>query len=595
MRSLSAQAAVAVENARLFNEQERSREEAEALRAVAELLVSPEDLGVALDEVARVAGDLLGAHCGGFAFSDRETLSLPPAEDVELEAARLQILDMLLLTRASEAADAEPLMIDADTLTGDARRFADERGIGRMLIVPLIEEEHTRGMLLLGCPEEEGAFTARQISLADTIGKEVSLALRNAYLFGRERARSANLERIFRISQAVSSSLQITTVLNRVLDVVQKIFTADAVALMRVDAVSRRIETSMARGIKSKELLFFAVDPGEDIPGRVFATMRPQRFDDLREESGPLAELAAEQGLRSLLVVPLVARGRSIGLLNVFAAEPSAFANEDMELLLTFGSQAALAVDTADLYGREHRVASVLQASILPQQLPHIDGLDAHSVYRPGSVEAEIGGDYYDLFKTPDGRVILAIGDVCGQGVRAATKTSMIKYLIRGLATAGLDPSAVLVELNRMASETGESSDIVTAWVGRLDLKRRVLEYASGGHPPSLVTSPDGSVAALEPTGPLLGAVPWAEYDLRLVRLEPGATLLLYTDGVTEARSRGELFGEARMRELAAQGGTAAEVTQRVLSAVNAFVGDSELKDDIAMLAVQLTDIETGA
>jgi serine phosphatase RsbU (regulator of sigma subunit)/HAMP domain-containing protein len=587
-RTFSAQAAVAVNNAHLFYQEQESRHEAEALREVAELLVSPLDLNEALDQVAQIAGDLLDTKCGGFAFTDREALGLHPAEDRELELGRLAVLKMLVERTGDEATD-EPVVINDTTADALTKRLADERGISRMLVVPLLHEQRTSGILLLGCGEEVTGFTDRQIALADTIGKEVSLALENAYLFERERSRASNLERIFRISQAVSSSLQVNTVLNRVLDVVQKIFGADAVSLMRYDSVSRSIETSMARGIQSKEMLFLTAESGHDIPGEVFDSMRPRLYGDLAGEPGRTAELALSQGLRSLMVVPLVARGRSIGLLNVLATEADVFGQEDLDLLMTFAAQAALAVDTAELYGREHRVASVLQASILPERLPYVDGIDAQSVYRPGSGEAEIGGDYYDLFRVPDGRVIVAIGDVCGQGVRAATKTSMIKYLLRGLATAGLDPAVALTELNRMVSDSGESADIVTVWVGRINVEEGLLEYASGGHPPAmlLLAGAEG-VEPLEPTGPLLGAVHSAEYGLGAVRMPVGATLLMYTDGVTEARRGRELFGEARLKAALLEAGSVAAITQRVLAQVSVFTG-GDLHDDVAVLAVRLT------
>jgi serine phosphatase RsbU (regulator of sigma subunit) len=300
--------------------------------------------------------------------------------------------------------------------------------------------------------------------------------------------------------------------------------------------------------------------------------------------------MASAAGFRSLLAVPLLARGHSVGVLSVYSVETDAFSAEDVELVQTFASQAALAIDTARLYGREHRVASVLQASILPEELPIIAGIDVASVYRPSGLESEIGGDYYDLFLAPDGSVVMVIADVVGKGVAAATKTSMIRYAVRGMVAAGLGPGAVLGELNRMVAESGDPSEIVTVWIGFLDRETDVLTWADAGHPPALVLPPGGGTPArLGPTGPLLGGIAGAVYEVGAQPLPPGAIALLYTDGVTEARSGLRFFGEGRVRRALRGGGSPAEVAQRLTAAVDRFAGSS-LRDDAAILVVRRSD-----
>ncbi|MDP2400426.1 MAG: SpoIIE family protein phosphatase, partial [Actinomycetota bacterium] len=425
------------------------------------------------------------------------------------------------------------------------------------------------------------------------LGNELSLALDNAFYFAQARSRAANLETIFRISQAVGSSLQIKVVLNRVLDVVQKIFSADAVSLMEYDENRQMIVTAMARGLISNDILHYECEPGEVVPGRVYSGGEPIKIDDLSLDSGGLPASSLEQGLTSLLSVPLLARGRSLGVLTIFSVQSGAFSDEDMGLLHTFASQAALAIDTADLYGKEHHVASVLQASILPQNLPDFAEIEAASVYLPAGQDAEIGGDYFDLFKAPDGSIVMAIGDVCGKGIEAATKTSMIKFSVRALVAAGLGPAAVLAEVNRMIAETGRTSDIVTLWVGLLDARTGRLRYAHGGHPPAIVRTvvphADGRLAT---TGPLLGALMDAEYDEAVTELRADEIVLLYTDGVTEARRGNKFFGEGRVRRSLTKANTAAEAVDGLLSALDVFV-PGNLRDDAAVLAIRLREQET--
>ncbi len=431
---------------------------------------------------------------------------------------------------------------------------------------------------------------ASDTAVLDAVADEVGLALDNAYLYGRAVTRAANLETVFRISQVVGSSLNVNVVLNRVLDVVQKIFNADAVALLTYDAARRMITSDMARGQVPPAVLDLEVRPGEDVPGYVFASGEPAVFRDLHEDMGGLPAAAAASGLRSLIAVPLLARGHSIGVLIAFSEDVAAFSDEDVSLLRTFASQAALAVDTARMYSREHTIAHRLQRSIRPERLPTFAGLETGTAYVPAAApDAEIGGDFYDMMLSPDGRPFVFIGDVAGKGIEAATKTSMIRYSARALIAAGFSPSAILAELNRLVCATGEPSDIVTLWVGAIEPGERRVDWADGGHPPGLVRHGDGHTQLLGPTGPLLGAIPTAEYEQRSCVLADGDLIVLYTDGVTEARRGNKFFGEERLRESLAEGGSAQDVADRVLGDVRRFVR-GDIRDDVAVLAVMLAE-----
>lgn len=587
IRAFSANAAVAVRNSSLFEHERLSRTEAEALREVAEQIVRPANLEAALEKSAAIAAGLLGMERWSVAVRGRALLGIGPAADARAESDLLRAWS--LVAPRSDGGDAphlEPVAIpDVAEASGLAPLL--EEGVGSALLVPLVQGAAARGVLALLDPTPGRTPTPRQIALAGTIGKELSLAIRNAHLLQQARARAANLETVFRISQAVSSELETSVVLNRVLDVVQKIFTADAVSLMSYDHARRCIATTMARGIANRDLLYFEAAPGVDIPGQVFETRTPASHGDLSRISTPLARLAVAHGFRSLIVVPLLARGRSIGALAVYGRDVDAFSGEDMELLLTFASQAALAIDTAAMYGREHHVASVLQASILPERVVPVPGLTIASFYLPAGSEAEIGGDYYDVFTTRDGRTVVAIGDVCGKGVVAATKTSMIKYALRGLVSAGAGPAEALAELNHLVSMSGDPSDIVTAWLGVLDVPGRRLTYANAGHPPGLLRRSAGGIARLAPTGPLLGAVPDVAFDEETVDLADDDILLLYTDGVTEARRQSRFFGEGRVRRCLRRADGPRRVVDDLLAAVSDF-SQGPLRDDAAALAVQV-------
>jgi GAF domain-containing protein len=594
LSAFSAQAAVAVNTSRLFAHEHTSRREAETLREVAELIASQGDLAESLDRVASLSAALLGMDDCAPVVRGRGELGLASASDPAVERLWLAALSRLRPVSTQGAPSFEPIVVPDAAADPDFAALAPE-GCGSMIMIPLVQGGHARGALVLSSRRTSLHPSSRHLALAGTIGKEVSLALDNALLLQQARTRAVNLETIFRISQAVSSSLQTNVVLNRVLDVVQKIFSAEAVALMDYDPVRRTIATSMARGIANRDLLHLNVLPGEDIAGRVFQSGTPTVYADLADIDSDLARIALAQGLRSMLAVPLRARERSIGLLVVYSRSVDAFSSEDRELLNWFGSQAALAIDTASLYGKEHHVASVLQKSILPDVLPKVPGLRTASFYLPAGAEAEIGGDYYDLFRAPDGRVVLAIGDVCGKGVQAATKTSAIKHSLRGMVATGAGPARALTELNRLVAESGDPADIVTMWFGFLDLGSGELRWADGGHPPALLRrAGTRMIERLEVTGPLLGAVPSAPYSEGVMTLAPGDIVMLYTDGVTEARRGPQFFGEGRLRRALRRTGSAQDAVDGLLDALGDFCGGA-LRDDAAVLAAEIVHPEQDA
>jgi len=582
-RSFAAQVSVALQNSRLFEGERRAREEAEALREIAECVAAAAPIDETLVSVARMEGELLGLEAPAVALRDRAVFGLVPAEDPSLDRIWFGTWDTI--TREGSDAGIPQYVPASDARPGVARVLRDSGARGALL-TPLERASGVEGLLVLLVPESSAVPSASRLALARTVAKQASLALENAFLYQQAMSRADNLETIFRISHAVGSSLQSRIVLNRVLDVVQKILSADAVMLMTYDAQRKQITVPMARGILNRDMLDAVFRLGEDVPGRVFETREPERYDRISNADTRLLNSAAEQGLESLLAVPLLARGRSVGVLVVLARAAGAFTSEELDLLRTFASQAALAIDNAEMFSREHHRSTILQESILPSRLPRIEGIEASSVYLPAGTDSDIGGDYYDLFTAPDGRVVVSIGDVCGKGVEAATKTSMIRYALRGMVIAGLEPGRVLTELNDMLLEVADAASIVTVWLGYIDLAAGTLVYADGGHPPGLLLRPsDGSIRRLSTTGALLGAVSGTTWGQEETALEVGSTLLLYTDGVTEARRGTRFFGEGRVRRALRAGGSPSSVSQRLLAHVQRFSA-GELRDDAAILAV---------
>ncbi|WP_336922053.1 PP2C family protein-serine/threonine phosphatase [Aquipuribacter sp. SD81] len=239
---------------------------------------------------------------------------------------------------------------------------------------------------------------------------------------------------------------------------------------------------------------------------------------------------------------------------------------------------------------RFRRLARTLQDSLLPPHLPDVPGAEIAARYLPGSEVVDVVGDFYDVFQTGEHEWALTVGDVCGKGVEAATVTALARYTIRAGAVTRRSPSAVLRLLNEaMRRQHPDSERFVTAAYLGLELGSGAcrLRIALGGHPPALCRRADGRVEPLGTPGTVLGAFDDPSLTDDGTLLHPGDRVLLYTDGVTEARRGAEQFGEERLVDvLAGCDGTAAETARTVEEAVLAF--STRQSDDTAVLVVRV-------
>ncbi|MFI5829114.1 PP2C family protein-serine/threonine phosphatase [Streptomyces sp. NPDC051578] len=243
---------------------------------------------------------------------------------------------------------------------------------------------------------------------------------------------------------------------------------------------------------------------------------------------------------------------------------------------------------------RLQEALSVLQQSLLPTTLPDVPGMEAASHYHTASLE-RLGGDFYDLFRIDGTRWAFFLGDVCGKGPQAAAVTSLTRYTLRAAALHDPDPVAALTTLNAVLHEryTGGDPRYCTAIFGVLEPvgDTVTVELASGGHPPALLVRADGRAEYLStPGGLLIGVLPEASFTPARTVLEPGDMLLLYTDGLTEARigeSR-ELYGEEALRDFAAA--HPAVGPHELISALRGLLDSfgEGLDDDTALLALGL-------
>ena len=293
----------------------------------------------------------------------------------------------------------------------------------------------------------------------------------------------------------------------------------------------------------------------------------------------------------ALLSIPLVARGRQIGLLTLGRADGDPLRGEPLLVAESVARRAALAIDNARAHGELWSIGNALQRSLLPSSTPVAPGYDVGVEYEAAGEGSTAGGDFYDLFALGQGRWCFVVGDVCGTGAEAAAVTGLARHTIRALARAGFPTAAVLERLNAAILEEGERSRVLTVLCGTLQPEgRRVrVSFVSAGHPLPFVVRRAGPVEQIGLPQPLLGVLERVAYDEESHLLERGELLVAVTDGVLERRAAGRMLGEdglaqelANLRDLSAQA-----VAERVRRVVRDFV-DEPASDDMAVLVIRM-------
>ncbi len=289
--------------------------------------------------------------------------------------------------------------------------------------------------------------------------------------------------------------------------------------------------------------------------------------------------------------------GRTVGALCVADDRPRPWSPDDVRMLADLAQVASdeVALLVALKRGADRTVlARTLQQILLPPRLPEIPGLQVAARYKAGGTGAEVLGDFYDVFPSVRGSWGLVVGDVCGSGIAAAKSTALARYALRGEALRQARPSLILAGLNQaMLDWPTDDPRFLTAIYAtvRPQLAATSVRISSAGHPLAILRRADGQVTSVGRPGTLLGLFPGLDlHDTRL-KLRAGDSLILFTDGVTEARSHidRDLYGDDRLRELIAGLGdlSAARIATAIVKATKAFSG-GVLSDDTAVLVVKV-------
>jgi GAF domain-containing protein/anti-sigma regulatory factor (Ser/Thr protein kinase) len=487
------------------------------------------------------------------------------------------------------AAEMRPIAI-ANLAPGDAvNPLLYEKRIRSLLGVPLIVEGRLIGVLHVGTLTPR-VFDEDDTTILQVVADRVALAIDHARLFEAERAARTDaeqtLERLQRLQGVTDSTLaylDLDDLLAVLLDRTAQMLSTDTAVILLASEDGQMLMARAAKGLEEEVERGFTLPIGRGFAGRVANERRPVVLSEVTPDV-VVNPLMFEKGVRSLLGVPMIVERRLIGVLHVGTLTPREFGESDIQLLQAVADRVALAIEHDRLF-EQHRVAQMLQRSLLPTELPQPPGLSFAARYLPAAAKRLVGGDWYDVIEMPDGRVGVAIGDVVGHGVEAATLMGALRNALQAYALQGLSPAEIAPLLSRFAA-VGDRSQMATYLYGVVDAARSCFRFVNGSHPSPVLVQPDGSAAVIESTLlPPLGAPVMARVEETRVRLEPGTTLVLYTDGLVERRGERLAARQEELREAAAAASIEPELL--VESLINRMLGDESPADDVAILTMQ--------
>jgi PAS domain S-box-containing protein len=595
-----------------LTERKRAEEAQQLLAAAGEVLGASLDYRTTLQSVADLAAAGLADWCVVQLLEEGSIRTVAVAHRDPAKVADVRRLEQRYppeLRAGSPSAHVvgtgRPLLLPEipDELVEQAARDAEHGaalrrlGLRSAIVVPLDAGAGVIGLLTLVSAETGRRFGAAELAVAEELARRSALAIERAALHdGERRARRlaevalARANRLQQLTAALAEALTRSQVARVLVREGVGALGADAGAVFLLDETGEELELVAQRGYPSHfagELgrVPIAADAGAAFAVRANMPRWYGSTDEYVEHHPGLAGFYRSLGYEAVAFLPLTTGRRAIGAVAFSFRRQRAFPDEEREHLIALAGQCAQALERARLYEREHAIADTLQRSLLPERLPDLDGCDLAARYLAGSAGLEVGGDWYDALRIPDGRVVLCVGDVVGRGLDAAATMGQLRNAVRAFALEGLRPCEALARLSTLV-DTVEQGRLTTIVYAVFDPQRAELAFASAGHPPPLLVVADGTATYLEGgRSTPLGAVDDERRAEQVVALEPGATFLVYTDGLIERRDRPLEDGLALLAAAAEDG---PDDLDALLDHVLArLAGIEQTSDDVAILALR--------
>jgi putative methionine-R-sulfoxide reductase with GAF domain len=392
----------------------------------------------------------------------------------------------------------------------------------------------------------------------------------------------ARLENIRSLTDSALAYMSVEELLGELLDRVREIMSVDTAVVLLLDDSRRHLVATAARGLQEEVNQDVRIPVSKGFSGRVAAERQPVIIDDITDAQIVSAQLVA-RGLRSLLGVPLVAEGTLLGVLHVGTERPHHFTDSEVELLRLAADRAALAARTM-LSEAERTAALELQRSLVPSTLPEIPGIELATRYSPG--QADVGGDWYDVFTLPTGEIGVVMGDVTGHGLQAAIIMGRMRSALRSYALESADPATVLGKLDRKMQHF-EPGAMGTVLYAVCDPAMSQAKISSAGHLPPVLGVPGRPSASLEADivpDLMIGVDTDMTRHTTTVPIPPAGILCLYTDGLVERRGSTLDTGIGKLCAAIEDDGPLEKMCASIMAAL---ISREPISDDVALLVLR--------
>jgi phosphoserine phosphatase RsbU/P len=405
------------------------------------------------------------------------------------------------------------------------------------------------------------------------------------------------LSTLIEVNALISSSLNLDQILENVMAISKKVMNADASSLMLIDEKTDELVYEVALGKVGEKLKQqFRLKMGQGIAGTVAQEGKPLLLEDAYKHPKFYRAHDDATGYRtkSMVTVPLKVGDRITGVAQVInRLDNSPFDADDLELFIALCSLAAIAIENAKMHKslmekqrfvRDMEFARTVQESFLPQKTPEIRNFKFSTHYTPAQ---EVGGDFYDFINFDQGRAGIVIGDVSGKGVPAALYMAKLGSDLRTLAFTEKDPASALEKLNNLLAERSRRGMFATLLYIELESESGKLTISNAGHLPPIVKKSDNTVTTLSTAGGSpLGILTGMKFGQETSALDPGDTVVLYTDGIIEAmNAKEELYGYKRFEALIVKSSTDPDsLKSAIIDDVNRFTGLSPQHDDMTLV-----------
>jgi serine phosphatase RsbU (regulator of sigma subunit)/signal transduction protein with GAF and PtsI domain len=596
--AMAEQASVAIEASRLYEAQRRRAVQLQTIADVMRSILSILEIDPLLEKVVHLARERFG-------YSHVHIFTLDAAGDEVLFRASTDPDSTFWKSRGGRvdvgeglvgwvASNGEPAI--ADDVCQDPRWLPDQTDVRSEVAVPLKVGEDLVGVLDVQSGET-GAFDEEDIFILRTLADQIAVALESARLYAAQQEEAWVLNALLQVTQNIALARDLDELLEVVVRLVPLLVGVEHCVVFLRDRGAGVFRALHGYGI-----------PREVLEDMRFAQGTMPAFDQAVDEAQPVVlvgdeelqavppSLQREMGEGAMWLIPLLAGGEVSGMLVLgMAHRLTILTTRQHTILAGITSQAGIALEEARLRGaeavrqrmeQELAVAREIQRSLLPLAAPPTPGWDIAMAWQAAR---QVGGDFYDFISLPDNRLAIVIADVSDKGVPAALFMVLARSLVRASILSYHAPAEALKRANRLLLQDNRAEMFVTVFCGVIDLATGEMRYASAGHNPPLLCRADG-IEELEARGIILGIMKEVRLEEKTVQLEPGDTLVLYTDGVTEAINQDEeQFGEERLEQVMCErsGEPLDELRRGLLTAIAEFSAGQPPFDDLTLVLVR--------